>query len=162
MKTHILTISKTFPANHSNTGQPTYFEQRIKTGLTTFDAAYDNYKLHTIRGNYPLWKKKIDEVIAGKAILSVREWSGKPYASKQKVLFEFDHTSGIGVEELEFHKDKDDIPSIKYPIINNFAEPNLYELAHNDGLSTISFKEWFKNYDLSQPMAIIHFTKFRY
>ena len=24
------------------------------------------------------------------------------------------------------------------------------------------WENWFKNYDLAQPMAIIHFTKFRY
>lgn len=36
------------------------------------------------------------------------------------------------------------------------------DLAHNDGLSTDDFKEWFRGYDLSQPLAIIHFTKFRY
>jgi hypothetical protein len=36
------------------------------------------------------------------------------------------------------------------------------ELSKNDGLSLPDFKAWFKNYDLSEPMAIIHFTKFRY
>ena len=36
------------------------------------------------------------------------------------------------------------------------------QLAKNDGLSLEEFKEWFKGYDLSQPMAIIHFTRFRY
>jgi hypothetical protein len=35
-------------------------------------------------------------------------------------------------------------------------------LAKNDGLSLDDFKEWFKGYDLSKPLALIHFTKFRY
>ena len=35
-------------------------------------------------------------------------------------------------------------------------------IANNDGLSLDDWKEWFKGYDLSQSMAIIHFTKFRY
>jgi hypothetical protein len=42
-------------------------------------------------------------------------------------------------------------------LINNFTR-----LAKNDGLSLKNFKEWFKKYDISEPMAIIHFTKFRY
>ncbi len=162
MKTHVLLISKTFPVYHSNAGNLTRFSEKIATGQKPFDAAYDNVKLHTIRSNYLLWKKKIEEVISGKAILSIREWSEKPYASKQTILFELDQSHGVGIEKLEFYEDKDNVPAIKYPIINNYAEPNLYEIAHNDGLSTISFKEWFKNYDLSEPMAIIHFTPFRY
>ena len=40
--------------------------------------------------------------------------------------------------------------------------PLLIDLAKNDGLSLDDFKAWFKSYDLSQPMAIIHFTSFRY
>lgn len=35
-------------------------------------------------------------------------------------------------------------------------------IAKNDGLTPDQFNSWFKNYDLSQPMAIIHFTPFRY
>lgn len=35
-------------------------------------------------------------------------------------------------------------------------------LANNDGLSKEDWQEWFRGYDLSKPMAIIHFTKFRY
>ena len=38
----------------------------------------------------------------------------------------------------------------------------IYDLAANDGLSTNDWLDWFKNYDLTKPMAIIHFTKFRY
>lgn len=162
MKTYVLTIAKTFPADHPKKGEPTNFAEKIAYGMKPYDAAYENIKLHTIRGNYPLWKKKIEEVISGNAILSIREWSGKPYASKQTILYDLDHSHGVGIEKLEFYEDKDNVPCIKYPIINNYAEPNLYEIAHNDGLSTISFKEWFKSYDLSEPLAIIHFTEFRY
>ena len=37
-------------------------------------------------------------------------------------------------------------------------------LAENDGLTLADWEAWFSNpkYDLSEPMAIIHFTKFRY
>lgn len=40
------------------------------------------------------------------------------------------------------------------------VEPEL--LAKNDGLSLEDWIEWFKSYDLSEPMAVIHFTSFRY
>ena len=39
-------------------------------------------KLHTIRANYPLWEKRIKDIQEGHAVLSVRQWSGKPYRSK--------------------------------------------------------------------------------
>lgn len=35
-------------------------------------------------------------------------------------------------------------------------------LARNDGLTLEDWREWFRGYDLSKPMAVIHFTKFRY
>ena len=35
-------------------------------------------------------------------------------------------------------------------------------ISKNDGLLLDDFKAWFKGYDLSEPMAIIQFTKFRY
>jgi len=43
-----------------------------------------------------------------------------------------------------------------------FDKIDAIELAKNDGLSYADFKDWFKGYDLSNPMVIIHFTKFRY
>ena len=56
---------------------------------------------------------------------------------------------------------------------NNFFDPvvmdsnitpyiSLLELSKNDGLSLEDLKSWFKPYDLSKPMVIIHFGKFRY
>ena len=33
-------------------------------------------------------------------------------------------------------------------------------LSNNDGLDFDDWKEWFKGYDLSKPLAIIHFTKY--
>ena len=35
-------------------------------------------------------------------------------------------------------------------------------LANNDGLTLRDWCAWFKDYDLSKPLAIIQFTKFRY
>lgn len=65
---------------------------------------------------------------------------------------------GIGIQKLN-------IDLSKYSDIHAFVEKfyiDLDTLAQNDGLSYEDFEEWFKNYDFSKPMAIIHFTKFRY
>jgi hypothetical protein len=35
-------------------------------------------------------------------------------------------------------------------------------IAKNDGLTKEDFTAWFKPYNLSEPMAILHFTNFRY
>lgn len=76
MKTYVLTLSKVFPKTHKRAGEPTDFELLFKDN-NYFD------KIHTIRANYPLWKQRISEIQAGRAVLSVRQWTGNPYRSKQ-------------------------------------------------------------------------------
>lgn len=164
MKTYVLTIAKTFPVYHPNSGKPTHFAKRIEAALKPFDAAYDAIKRHTIRGNYPLWEKRFKEINAGRAILSVREWSGKPYKSKQITLYNLDHTDRIGIEAVEFFNKKQNFYATVFANDDNVTK-DLSEIAHNDGLSTISFKEWFKmknKYPSKETFTIIHFTGFRY
>nr|DAN44726.1 MAG TPA: hypothetical protein [Caudoviricetes sp.] len=144
MKTYVLILSKVFPKRHLRSGEATCFACQL--GIT---------KLHTIRANYPLWKKRIAEVQAGNAVLSVRQWCGKPYRSKQVLLKEFTKANGIGIQRLEFDQ------SLFRPIIGTH-ELQAYQLAVRDGLSLIDWTEWFILYDLTKPMAIIHFTDFRY
>jgi hypothetical protein len=123
-------------------------------------------KLHTIRKNYPLWKKRIDEVNSGKAILVLYEWAGLPYRSKTRELFRFDRDSEIGVQKLSFFGFNLNFPRAIKPGESSTNEVLALipsNLAHNDGLSLQDFKDWFKDYDLSEPLAIIHFTKnYRY
>ena len=117
-------------------------------------------KIHTIRANYELWEKRIKDVQDGKAVLSIRYWSGKPYNSKQVEIHQLDKDSGVGVQKICYTIDN----SENYrPIIYDSCKIiGLQELSKNDGLSLDDFKEWFKKYDLSKPMAIIQFTDFRY
>lgn len=142
MKVYVLTLSKKFMSTHPRAGQLTNFFDKIK----------NKTKKHTIRGNYDLWKKRIDEIHHGKAILSIREWSGKPYASPQIELMK---TTQVSVQKLErtllgwFVDDVD-------------KDLCFYELSANDGLSFEDFKSWFKSVKINEPMAIIHFTNFRY
>lgn len=73
MKTYVITLSRNFLANHKRAGEETHFKEKflIGQGLTDYDTP-SMAKIHTIRANYPLWKKRIKEVQDGRAILSIR------------------------------------------------------------------------------------------
>jgi len=120
-----------------------------------------NFKIHTIRANYELWAKRIEQIQKGEAILSIRYWSGKPYHKDERgigqvEICQLDKDSGIGFQKIEF------LNANIYDPVSEITYLKISELAKNDGLSLEDFKEWFKKYDLSEPMAIIHFTSFRY
>ena len=123
-------------------------------------------KLHTIRANYTLWAKRFEKIAAGDACLSVREWMGAPYRSKQVEIARLTIRDGIGIQKLRIKPFQQHLNSEVYlqPFIYDETTMPVNEvtLANNDGLSLEDWKEWFKNYDLSKPLAIIHFTKFRY
>ncbi len=140
MKKYVLIVSQRFPTTHKRAGENTNFIQQIRDGV----------KKHTIRGNYDLWKKRIDEIHAGKAYLSVRIWTGKPRNSKQKEILQL---TEVGIQRF---------CDGKFCHIIDYREVELseIELANNDGLSLDDFDDWFKNAE--NPMAIIHFTDFRY
>ena len=140
MKKYVLIVSERFPATHKRAGENTNFIQQIKDGV----------KKHTIRGNYDLWKKRIDEIQSGKAYLSVRIWTGKPYNSKQKEILQL---TEVGIQKLESWY-------FFYAIDNRELEITNEDLATNDGLCTNDFEHWFRKAEY--PLAIIHFTDFRY
>lgn len=143
--TYVLMVSNVFPRGIGMDGVNTYFPVQIREGT----------KIHTIRANYALWKKRIDAVVAGKATLSVREWSGKPYRSSQVEIIRLDHLSGIGIEKVKLL-----LGTI--PFVNDSILPSTSDVAHNDGLSVDEFRAWFRDYEFNKEMAIIHFTPFRY
>ena len=142
-KIFVLMISRVFPSYHKRKDELTYFEQKIR----------DKNKIHTIRANYEKWKRKIDQVRNGEAVLSIREWQGVPYHSKQNYLFYYNQEDAIDVSKLT--KDENGY------LINDTIRVSEEELAKNDGLTLDEFQEWFKVFP-SEPMAIIHFTGFRY
>lgn len=158
MKTYILTLSQTFQKGHPRAGEPTDFYGKFMRGV--YDdpcCGVDPPKIHTIRGNYDLWVGRIKEVQDGEAVLSIRQWSGKPYNSKQQTLATLTPADGVGVQKVTF--DRDQFNSMR---IDGTVIPDLRVIAGNDGLTFEDFRDWFKGYDLSQPMAIIHFKDFRY
>lgn len=149
--TYPITLSKRFPAKHPRHGQPTDFRTKYE----------ERAKIHTIRANFPLWKDRFERIFMGSAVLSLRQWSDKPYYSKQELVADLGISDAIGIQELRFLDGDINKPNIvKYP--DQLIPVTIYDLATNDGLSLEDFKEWFKGYDLKRPLAIIQFTNFRY
>ncbi len=179
MKTYVLTLSKTFPKWHPRAGEPTYFKEKFeqaqaitKAGKFPCGLPYPDFidpKYHTLRGNYERWWKIFEQIAQGKACLVLKQWIGVPYRSKQETIAVLTKDDGIGIQKLKFASDRDGHQcwwnfSIdgRYCHYDTKADYVPNELAENDGLSYKDWQDWFRNYDLSKPLAIIHFTKFRY
>lgn len=171
MKTYYLTLSQKFPAKHPRKGEPTKFKEQLINAIFgnkgwDIQSAYPNTgtKLHTIRANYPLWKKRFEKIEKGEACLSIRQWSGKPYASKQVEIACLTKEDGIGIQKMEFlgYQEgyrKDAGIWIAGRVISYDERERI---AINDGLTLEDWDAWFAKYDKTQPLAIIHFTSFRY
>lgn len=158
MKTYNIMLSKVFPATHPRKGEPTYFSQKVQASkYPTSFPQITQPKLHTIRANYPLWAKRIAEVVAGEAEICLRQWTGKPYRSKTQEIMRLTAEDGVGIQCLTFYDGH-----VIYPVIDDRYQPSIKEISANDGLSKDDWVEWFRHDDLSQPMAVIQFTSFRY
>lgn len=144
MKCYVLMISKTFPAYHPRKGKFTFFKEKIKKGI----------KIHTIRDNYELWEKRINEVNQEIAYLSLREWSGLPRRSKQIEIMR-KYNGEVGIQKLNCN-------DFGYHVDNNYLL--TIHLSLNDGLLIQDYTSWFKgkHYVDMDSKAIIHFTDFRY
>ncbi|MDR2186394.1 MAG: hypothetical protein LBO80_12125 [Treponema sp.] len=142
MKTYVLMIAKTFPAGHPREGRLTHFRGRIRQGM----------KIHTIRENYELWKKRMEEIRGGAAVLSLRQWDGVPRRSPQKEFLRLTAEDKAGVQKIVYRG--------RWEIGGN-AIPRE-ELAAHDGLDDKDFTAWHKRVSVFAPLALIHFTGFRY
>lgn len=174
VKTYVITMMVKFPTQAPFVAERTGFKKKILTGE----------KKHTIRQNYHFWKKRIDEINAGKAILSVRQWTGKPYDSEQKEIKQFkqgevgyqrvtiqskpvgkfsDHTVLLSVGVI--------VPSSSGLIQNGIAggiageyrflnAKKIKQLAENDGITVEQMQKFF-NKGVSDGI-IIHFSDLRY
>ena len=176
MKTYVLTLSKTFPAKHPRKGEPTNFDAQVLNSVWSAHNMSLRYmkfgiKLHTIRENYALWSKRFEQIDEGKACLSIRYWIGKPYHSKQFEICKLTKEDGIGlqhayIESVQYIGRNDMKLSLR--VVRDYwqTEDQIVDgetMAKNDGLS--SLRDWlpfFNGHNISNPLAIIHFTKFRY
>ena len=178
MKTYVITLSQVFPVKHPRKGEPTYFKEKMHNGLLwdkgenvgyALNPSYSipgdiQLKLHTIRANYPFWAKRFEKINAGEAVLSVRQWSGKPYRSKMIEICRLTKEDGIGLQKLQF-KELLPFAGVKksYELyIDGEIVCKIMPLATNDGLSYEDWLAWFAKEDKSQAFAIIQFTSFRY
>jgi len=166
LKQIVIILSSQFMKDHPRSEEPTYFRESIllclEDGEMPFimdDGTALFPKCHTCRADYEGWVEKIEQVNRGEAVLRVVCWSGIAYRSKWLDIITLTKDDGIGVQKLGFSSGKIDYPFIDFDKITNLS---INEISKNDGLLLQDFKDWFKGYDLSQPMAIIHFTKFRY
>ena len=170
-----IAVSPTYPSTHKRKGEPTYFVPQIKNAI--YDGLYvlmpdgtfiNGKKFHTCRKNFALWVKRMKKVNNGDAVIDLFYWKlkgGRYTPNNEKIIFAtLDNTSGCGVQELT----KNDILPDGWYAYTTIGEEEFYseirtdKLAQNDGLCVEDFKEWFKNYDLSESLAIIQFTSFRY
>lgn len=145
----ILILCKVFPVNHSRAGEPTGFEDKLKSGE----------KKHTIRFNAKdVRDERYKGVSSGKKYLSVREWTGRPYNSEQRELARYDR---IGLQHITMTYGADD--AVPQAWVDDKKVP-VELLAQNDGLSVQDFVEWFFGSSKSNVFegVIIHFTDFRY
>lgn len=87
-------LSQVFPKTHNKAGMPTEFKEKV----------LNKKKIHTIRANYHLWERRIKEVQEGRAVLAVRQWTGKPYCSKQVEIARLTTEDGVGIQLLELRR----------------------------------------------------------
>ena len=164
-------LSKTFFPQHPKAGQPTGFREKVLKGE----------KRHTCRCNYDYWKDRIATLKKRHGILSLRQWSGKPYqkGSTQEPLLDVP-ASLIDVQQLVMVRRLDEPeyvevqpglfkPRTAYEYFARIdGEPYDVEyIAKNDGLSLEDFKAWFNPVfdeagESCLTFAVIHFSAFRY
>lgn len=167
-------VAKHFPAGHPRAGEKPNFRAKILFGKNCYwgedagniitieqlrmSGGYPEKmtpKIHTIRSNYNLWAKRAEKINSGEAVLSLRQWTGKPYRSKQE---EFLRLEKVGVQKVRV---------IRMTMHGHFSIHTIVEgkmvgidvVAKNDGLSVNDFCNWFTN---GVNGVVIHFTDFKY
>lgn len=157
-------LSERFPATHPLHGEPTDFKHKFIRAIACRRMSSEDLKLHTIRANPWLWVRRFEQINAGKACLSVRMWSGKPYASKQVELWRLTKADGIGMQVLYLPSGQDGsfcyVLNGIHSLETKAVDPEM--VANHDGLSLKDWQSWFQGNNTSEPLAIIHFTNFRY
>ena len=179
IKHYNIMLSQAFPVGHPKAGKPTDFVSAFnnaqmcarcrekRTAMCMGECVIGYLKRHTIRANYELWRRRIEAVERGEAVINIRVWNGKPYRSKTTLIATLTAQDGVGIQRLEFPRQNLGSAVIDYRLRMVADRPittttDIRTLAKNDGLSYTNWRAWFSGYDLSQPLAIIHFTKFRY
>ena len=146
-KVAVLMLSTAFMKWHSKAGKPTEFKQKLLAGT----------KLHTIRGNYEWWQGKAEQINAGEMVLSIRQWSGKPYRSQQ---VEVARLTELHVQRFEAAYGSTDAKPRVW--VDGCEVANVELVANNDGLELEDWQEWFFKHTNHFEGAVIQFTAFTY
>ena len=153
-KVYVLMLSREFPKTHPRAGEPTDFKTYKEKGI----------KKHTIRGNAELWERRAEEINAGRAVLSVRQWSGRPYKPGSHQIEIARHTRlGTQRVKMSFSAPWDKCISVCQDN-GDIHYPLFFEVAQNDGLAPDDFIDWFKKTRKKSVIdgVILHFTNMRY
>lgn len=126
MKISVLMLSRLFPVGHRRAGKPTCFADLLTSGR----------KVHTIRSNYEHWASIAREVNAGERIISLRQWSGEPYRSRQ---VEIGRLTELTIQEVAMFN----LMTGMEAFVNGKEVP-VKHLAANDGLDMADFESWFR------------------
>lgn len=113
----------------------------------------------------------------GEAVLSVRQWAGTPYRSKQVELARLTAEDGVGIQKAvvsrsEWEEDDHKTHYCYWATVEG-KEIRIDDIAKNDGFpDSVDYVMWFdpdlekQNPDKDDwkhlELAIIHFTPFRY
>lgn len=166
MKIYVIILSERFPKPHPQKGQNTNFKWLF----------INRKKIHTIRKNFSRWEKIISRVQNGEAVLSIRQWEGKPYRSKQVEIGRLTTENGVGIQKVVFSRsewEEDNGQHFCYWAAVDGKKINIDDIAINDGfLDFRNYVSWFDSEIEKQnpdkegwrhlELAVIHFTKFRY
>ena len=155
LKTYVLMLSKVFPSTHPKSGIATGFKDKFLVS-----------KFHTIRTNIPLWEKRAVEINFGHAVLSVRQWSGKPY-EKGSHQIEIARLTKLYTQRVVMGASTKPFRQ-SWAYIDDGLKKTRYidiqSVATNDGLSLEDFVSWFNLYENNEPYrgVILHCTDMRY
>jgi hypothetical protein len=126
---YVLTVSNYFPNYPRNRGENTGIEDKIKNGI----------KIHELRSDYFMWKKRIDDVNARRAILSIRRWSGKPYQNRQIEIMQLEKA---GIQMLTNSKNRDGSTSYWRVTVDNNQFVDFITLSKNEGKPAEEWRNW--------------------
>ena len=172
----VITLSKTFFPKHPKAGEKTDFERKVKNGIACMECPAsspeacaefccagrsNDLKIHTCRSNYKFWRAKIARLKEVGGVLSIRQWSGKPFWYPQEIIMEIP-AEIVGVQRLLMIRDGHNL----IPYVDG-KPVSLEDLSANDGLDVLDFKDWFRpafgnGLVIGLEFSIIHFTTFRY
>ena len=158
-KTQVLTISKRFLSPHPKAGENTNFKPLIQNAILHHvdgvPAARFKEKPHTIRDNRSYWESAFERNM----LLSVRQWSEKPYQSPQEIIIAL-KPGKWGIQEITMINGHNGLEAFV-----GDKSIDIEVLAENDGLSRADFEAWFAPHFKRKNVfygVIIHFTSFRY